>query len=123
MSSGELTILVGTTKGAFLISGGKDRSGWSVKGPLCDGWPINLVIGDAETGTLWAGGGGDWGSEPGDLKQPVRTDTSTTESSGSLELSELSLGSAASMMPSPRSPALRSSTCLTASPTRARLHA
>jgi photosystem II stability/assembly factor-like uncharacterized protein len=55
-----LTVLVGTTKGAFLISGGEDRSGWAVTGPFCDGWPINHVIGDPETGTLWAGGGGDW---------------------------------------------------------------
>ncbi|MEM9635668.1 MAG: exo-alpha-sialidase [Pseudomonadota bacterium] len=60
MNAGELTILVGTTKGAFLISGNKDRSGWDVNGPLCDGWPINHVIGDAETGRVWAGGGGDW---------------------------------------------------------------
>lgn len=55
-----LTVLVGTTKGVFLIAGGADRSGWKVRGPFCDGWPINHVIGDARTGTLWAGGGGDW---------------------------------------------------------------
>ncbi|POF28775.1 WD40/YVTN/BNR-like repeat-containing protein [Roseibium marinum] len=60
MSTGELTVLVGTTKGAFLLSGGPERSGWTVKGPLCNGWPINHVIGDAQTGTIWAGGGGDW---------------------------------------------------------------
>ena len=60
VASGNITILVGTTKGAFLISGGKDRSGWTVTGPHCDGWPINHLVGDAETGTIWAGGGGDW---------------------------------------------------------------
>nr|WP_299472316.1 exo-alpha-sialidase [uncultured Roseibium sp.] len=60
MRNGELTVLTGTTKGAFLISGGADRSGWAVEGPYCDGWPINHVIGDAESGTIWAGGGGDW---------------------------------------------------------------
>ncbi|MCA0272554.1 MAG: exo-alpha-sialidase [Proteobacteria bacterium] len=60
MASKDLTILVGTTKGAFLVDGGKDRSGWTVRGPFCDGWPINHVIGDAATGTIWAGGGGDW---------------------------------------------------------------
>lgn len=54
------TILLGTTKGAFLAHGGADRSGWAVSGPFCDGWPINHVVGDSETGTLWAGGGGDW---------------------------------------------------------------
>jgi photosystem II stability/assembly factor-like uncharacterized protein len=60
MSDGELTVLVGTTKGAFLVSGGRGRSGWAVSGPFCDGWPINHVVGDPASGTLWAGGGGDW---------------------------------------------------------------
>ena len=60
MSATRTTLLVGTTKGAFLISGGTDRSGWTIGGPYCNGWPINHMIGDPETGTLWAGGGGDW---------------------------------------------------------------
>ncbi len=59
MTSG-VTVLVGTTKGAFLLNGGSDRGGWKVKGPFCDGWPINHVIGDPESGTIWAGGGGEW---------------------------------------------------------------
>jgi len=54
-----VTILVGTTKGAFLIAS-DDRSAWTLRGPLCDGWPINHVIGDPETGTLWAAGGGEF---------------------------------------------------------------
>ena len=64
-------ILLGTTKGAFVLDGGEARSGWKITGPHCDGWCINHVIGDAETGTLWAGGGGDftgagiWRSEDG----------------------------------------------------------
>ncbi len=58
--SGNITLLVGTTKGLFLIEGGNDRSGWSVSGPHCNGWPINHAVGDADTGTIWAGGGGDW---------------------------------------------------------------
>ena len=60
VASDNITILVGTTKGAFLISGGSDRTGWTVTGPHCDGWPINHLVGDAATGTIWAGGGGDW---------------------------------------------------------------
>ncbi len=60
MSQGGLTVLVGTTKGAFLVGGSADRDGWTVSGPFCDGWPINHVVGDAATGTIWAGGGGDW---------------------------------------------------------------
>lgn len=60
MASGDITLLVGTTKGAFLISGGAERAGWGVRGPFCDGWPINHMTADPETGTIWAGGGGDW---------------------------------------------------------------
>jgi photosystem II stability/assembly factor-like uncharacterized protein len=60
VTSSAITILVGTTKGAFLISGGGDRSGWTVTGPHCDGWPINHIVGDETTGTIWAGGGGEW---------------------------------------------------------------
>lgn len=55
----EVTVLLGTTKGVFLL----DRStggGWSLNGPQCDGAPINHVIGDAATGTLWAAGGNEW---------------------------------------------------------------
>lgn len=54
------TLMVGTTKGAFLLRSDDGRQGWSVTGPLCDGWPINHVVGDPATGHLWAAGGGDW---------------------------------------------------------------
>ncbi|OWU83328.1 glycoside hydrolase [Oceanicola sp. 22II-s10i] len=60
MSLSPITLLVGTTKGAFLISGASDRTGWTVRGPFCGGWTINHMGGDPETGTIWAGGGGDW---------------------------------------------------------------
>ncbi|KIC39309.1 WD40/YVTN/BNR-like repeat-containing protein [Leisingera sp. ANG-M7] len=51
-------VLLGTTKGAFVLT--LDGKGWSVSGPHCDGWCINHVIGDPDSGILWAGGGGDW---------------------------------------------------------------
>jgi photosystem II stability/assembly factor-like uncharacterized protein len=54
------TVLAGTTKGLFLIEGGADRAGWAVRGPFCEGWPINHAVADPATGTIWAGGGGDW---------------------------------------------------------------
>jgi photosystem II stability/assembly factor-like uncharacterized protein len=60
MNQDGVTILVGTTKGAFMISSGSDRKGWTVKGPFCDGWPINHIIGDPAMRLLWAGGGGEW---------------------------------------------------------------
>ena len=60
MTATGMSLLIGTTKGAFIISGGKDRDGWAVRGPFCDGWPINHIIGNPATGALWAGGGGEW---------------------------------------------------------------
>ena len=63
-------LLVGTTKGAFVLSS-EDRQAWRVSGPHCGGWTINHVVGDADSGRIWAGGGGDftgagvWMSEDG----------------------------------------------------------
>lgn len=51
-------LLVGTTKGLFIIASGPGREGWTVSGPHCDGWTINHAIGRGDT--LWAGGGGEW---------------------------------------------------------------
>ncbi len=53
-------ILLGTTKGAFILDGSADRATWSVRGPYCDGWTINHVVADPTTGAIWAGGGSDW---------------------------------------------------------------
>lgn len=55
----QITVLAGTTKGLFLLRG-REGGPWRVEGPHCEGWPINHAIGDPATGTLWAGGGGDW---------------------------------------------------------------
>lgn len=53
----ETTVLVGTTKGAFVLS--RNPGGdWDLRGPHCEGWPINHMIGQGRT--LWAAGGGDW---------------------------------------------------------------
>ena len=56
----QTTILVGTTKGLFLLHSDGAREAWEVTGPLCDGWAINHATDDAATGTIWAGGGGEW---------------------------------------------------------------
>lgn len=53
-----MRLLIGTKKGAFVLA--ENRAGWDVTGPLCEAWPINHVIGDPETGTIWAGGGNEW---------------------------------------------------------------
>lgn len=54
-----ITILVGTTKGAFLLGSEDGRKRWRLSGPHCDGWPINHVVGD-DDGRIWAAGGGEW---------------------------------------------------------------
>ena len=56
----ETTVLVGTTKGLFILTAGPARAAWDLSGPFCDGWPVNHAIGDAATGRIWAGGGGNW---------------------------------------------------------------
>ncbi|MEC7764799.1 MAG: exo-alpha-sialidase [Pseudomonadota bacterium] len=58
--SGVVKVLIGTTKGAFILTSTDGRASWSLSGPHCDLWSINHVIGAPETGNLWAGGGGDW---------------------------------------------------------------
>ena len=52
-----ISLLVGTTKGLFIISS-DDRESWSVDGPHCELWPINHAAGDGDT--IWAAGGNDW---------------------------------------------------------------
>ena len=54
-----ITLMIGTTKGAFLAVS-ENRQNWQVTGPHCNGWTINHMAGDPETGTIWAGGGGDF---------------------------------------------------------------
>ena len=60
MSETRVDLLVGTTKGTFVLEGDADRESWRVRGPFCDGWSINHVVGDAATGAMWAAGGGEW---------------------------------------------------------------
>lgn len=55
-----MTVLVGTTKGLFLLDGAPGAEEWALRGPFCDGWPMNYAVGDAASGALWAAGGGAW---------------------------------------------------------------
>jgi hypothetical protein len=56
----KLFILLGTRKGAFIIEGDAARRDWSLRGPYCDTWPMNHVIADPATATIYAGGGNEW---------------------------------------------------------------
>lgn len=53
-------LLIGTTKGVFLLASDQARADWALSGPYCDGWPINHVVGDPASGDLWAAGGSGW---------------------------------------------------------------
>lgn len=53
-------VLVGSRKGAFILESDARRAEWSVRGPFCDAWPINHVIADPATGTIYAAGGNEW---------------------------------------------------------------
>jgi len=56
----KLILLVGTKKGAFIVDGDADRRSWRLRGPFCEAWPINHVVADQATGTIYAGGGNAW---------------------------------------------------------------
>ena len=56
----QVHILVGTKKGVFIIDGDAERRTWTLRGPFCDAWPVNHVIADAATATIYAGGGNEW---------------------------------------------------------------
>jgi photosystem II stability/assembly factor-like uncharacterized protein len=53
-------VLVGTRKGAFILESDATRRDWDLRGPYCEHWPMNHVIGDAATGTIYGGGGNEW---------------------------------------------------------------
>jgi photosystem II stability/assembly factor-like uncharacterized protein len=53
-------LLVGTPKGAFILESDGSRRDWSVRGPLCEGWPIHDLIVEPGSGALLAGGGSPW---------------------------------------------------------------
>ncbi|PTX56950.1 hypothetical protein C8N43_1615 [Litoreibacter ponti] len=55
-----IDVLLGTTKGAFILRGDAARDGWSIEGPHCNGWPINHMASDPDTGAIWAAGGSEW---------------------------------------------------------------
>ncbi len=56
----KVLLLLGTKKGAFILESDETRKTWSMRGPFCACWPINHVIGDAASGRIYAGGGGEW---------------------------------------------------------------
>ncbi|OYX75919.1 MAG: glycoside hydrolase [Rhizobiales bacterium 32-66-11] len=56
----KVLVLVGTKKGAFIAESDSARANWAVRGPFCETWPLNHVIGDPRSGTIHAAGGNEW---------------------------------------------------------------
>jgi hypothetical protein len=56
----KLLVLVGTTRGAFIVESDAGRGAWTLRGPLCETWPLNHVKADAASGTIYGGGGNQW---------------------------------------------------------------
>ena len=54
-------VLVGTKKGAFVLTSDRKRDKWDVNGPLFGGWPIYHIKGSpADPNRLYASQAGDW---------------------------------------------------------------
>ncbi len=53
-------VLIGTRKGAFIARSDGRRGSWTLDGPFCETWPMNHVIADPETGTIYGAGGNEW---------------------------------------------------------------
>ena len=56
----KVLILLGTRKGAFILESDAARQSWELRGPFCETWPMNHVIADPATGTIYGGGGNEW---------------------------------------------------------------
>lgn len=53
-------LLLGTRKGAFIVEGDAGRRSWTLRGPFCETWPMNHVVGDPASGTIYGAGGDAW---------------------------------------------------------------
>jgi len=52
-------LLVGTRKGLFVLES-DDRRNWTVRGPLCESWPIYHAMLDRESDTIYAAAASEW---------------------------------------------------------------
>jgi len=56
----KVLVLLGTKKGAFIAESMDGRRTWTLRGPFCEMWPMNHVVGDPETGAIYGAGGNEW---------------------------------------------------------------
>jgi hypothetical protein len=53
-------LLVGTRKGLFVLESDADRRDWSVRGPLCESWPVYHAIHERSSGAIYAAAASEW---------------------------------------------------------------
>ena len=53
-------LLVGTRKGLFLLESDETRRDWELRGPFCEGWPVNHAILEPTSGTVYAAASSEW---------------------------------------------------------------
>ncbi|HEY7399179.1 MAG TPA: hypothetical protein VH538_12800 [Gaiellaceae bacterium] len=53
-------VLVGTRKGCFIAESDADRRDWTLRGPFCEGWPVNHAVFDPSTSTIYAAAASEW---------------------------------------------------------------
>lgn len=56
----KVLVLLGTKKGVFIAESRDGRRTWTLRGPFCEMWPMNHVVGDPATGTIYGAGGNEW---------------------------------------------------------------
>ena len=104
-----MEILVGTTKGLFVLEDGR------VEGPFCEGWPINHAVGRggeifAAGGSGWHGAGvwrrvgGEWAVSKGPERVSVMTPTMLATASAAAAVTLITGARAAAAAPRRQSP-------------------
>ncbi len=53
-------LLIGTRKGLFLLESERGRTGWEIRGPFCESWPVYQAIYDPASGTIFAACASEW---------------------------------------------------------------
>jgi photosystem II stability/assembly factor-like uncharacterized protein len=53
-------LLIGTRKGLFTLESNEDRRDWSLRGPLCESWPIYHAVHDRDSGAIYAAAASEW---------------------------------------------------------------
>jgi photosystem II stability/assembly factor-like uncharacterized protein len=55
-----VSLLVGTPKGAFILDEAPGRDEWTVRGPMCEGWPVHDISVEPASGALLAAASSPW---------------------------------------------------------------